>query len=727
MNLREHRQRIVEARHHDPFGYLGMHDHGKKLVVRAFHPYARTVSVVERLGKKNRYPLKRIDESGLFAGAMGRRRKPFPYELEVEDHDGSRRTQCDPYAFLPVITDYDLHLFNEGNHYEIHEKLGAHPMELDGVAGVLFATWAPTAQRVSVVGDFNRWDGRVHGMRGRGSSGVWELFIPGIGAGEVYKYEIRGPQGEIFLKADPYGSATELRPKTGSIVWDLRRFTWNDADYMARRAEGDFVHSPLSIYEVHLGSWMRVPETNAVLSYRDLAHRLADHVTKLGFTHVELLPVAEHPLDESWGYQVSGYFAPTSRFGPPEDFMYFVDYLHQNGIGVILDWVPAHFPRDAHGLAWFDGSALYEHADPRQGEHRDWGTKIFNFGRHEVRNFLISNALFWLDHYHVDGLRVDAVASMLYLDYSRGEGEWIPNRYGGRENLESIEFLKHLNCVLHERHPGVLTIAEESTAWPGVSRPTYVGGLGFSLKWNMGWMHDILEFFSKDPIYRSYHHDFLTFAMLYAFHENFILALSHDEVVHGKQALLAKMPGDMWQQFANQRLLFSYMFAQPGKKLIFQGMEFGQWNEWYQGRSVDWHLLHYPLHQGLMTVITDLNRLHRTEAALHEMDFDGAGFSWINFSDTHNNIVSFIRKGRDQADHIVCVFNCTPVTREGYRIGVPEHRYYQEIYNSDSEMYGGGNVGNRGGVHSDWLPWHGYPHSLNITLPPLAAVYFKPA
>jgi 1,4-alpha-glucan branching enzyme len=725
MQEREHRQRVLEARHHDPFAYLGMHPSDQGIVVRVFEPGARSVSVAG-LDGEGPYRLKRTDEAGLFEGTAGPRKKVFAYELEITGPDGARRRRRDPYSFLPVLTDFDLHLFNEGNHYEIHEKLGAHPMKIDGVEGVLFAVWAPTAQRVSVVGNFNRWDGRPHTMRVRGNSGVWELFIPGLGPGEIYKYEIRGPRGEIFLKADPYGFACELRPRTGSIVWDLVRYQWGDAEYMTRRAERYFLDQPFCAYEVHLGSWMRVPETGGMLSYRDLAHRLAVHVKNMGFTHVELLPVAEHPLDESWGYQVSGYFAPTSRFGAPEDFMYFVDHLHRNGIGVILDWVPAHFPRDAHGLSWFDGSALYEHADPRLGEHRDWGTKIFNFGRHEVRNFLLSNALFWLDRYHIDGLRVDAVASMLYLDYSRQEGEWIPNRYGGRENLEAIAFLKQLNHVVHERHPGVLTIAEESTAWPGVSRPTYLGGLGFSMKWNMGWMHDILEFFSKNPIYRTYHHEYLTFAMLYAFHENFILALSHDEVVHGKRSLLAKMPGDMWQQFANLRLLFSYMYAQPGKKLLFQGMEFGQWNEWYQGASADWHLADYPPHQGLIHTVARLNHLHRTEPALHELDFDGAGFGWIDFNDTDNNVVSFLRKARDQGDHIVCAFNGTPLPRDGYRIGVPEHRYYREIFNSDAEVYGGSNRGNAGGVHSDPIPWHGYPCSLHVSLPPLAGVYFKP-
>jgi len=726
MDEREHRSLILEARHYDPFSYLGMHPTEKGLVTRVFRPDAESAAIVG-LNGEGRFPMKRVDPAGLFEVSIDRGREVFAYEVEVRRPDGTSFVYRDPYSFLPVLTDFDLYLFGEGKHYLIHEKLGARLMKLGGVEGVLFAVWAPNAQRVSVVGDFNGWDGRIHPMRVRGSSGVWELFIPGVKRGTIYKYELRGPAGEVFLKADPYAYAFELRPRTGSIVWNIDTYEWGDEEFLERRRRRNFLYEPFAVYEVHLGSWMRVPETNGMLSYRDLAERLAVHVKSLGFTHVELLPVAEHPLDESWGYQVSGYFAPTSRFGPPEDFMYFVDHLHREGIGVILDWVPGHFPRDAHGLAWFDGSALYEHADPRQGEHRDWGTKIFNFGRNEVRNFLLSNALFWLDKYHIDGLRVDAVASMLYLDYSRKEGEWIPNRYGGRENLEAIDFLKRLNRLVHEKFPGVVTIAEESTAWPGVSRPTYVGGLGFSMKWNMGWMHDILEFFSKDPIYRKYHCDFLTFAMLYAFHENFVLALSHDEVVHGKRSLLSKMPGDDWQKFANVRLLFSYMYAQPGKKLLFQGMEFGQWNEWNPSTSVDWHLVQYAPHAGLMNQLTRLNHLHRTEPALNELDFEPDGFRWIDFNDSDNNVVSFLRKGRNPADHVICVFNCTPVPRYGYRIGVPEHRYYREIFNSDSEFYGGSNMGNGGGVHSEPIPWHGYPNSLCLTLPPLAGVYLKPA
>jgi len=726
MDEKQHRRLILEARHHDPFAYLGMHPTGNGLVIRVFHPHAHSVTAVGLCGE-GRFPLKLVEPPGLFEARIPGRTEVFAYELEFVGRNGVSWRTRDPYSFLPVLSDFDLHLFNEGNHYRIYEKLGSHVMELGGVKGVLFAVWAPNAQRVSVVGDFNAWDGRVHPMRVRGSSGVWELFIPGLEAGTLYKYEIRGPQGEVFLKSDPYGFAFELRPKTATIVWDIDGYEWGDQAWMERRSRWDFLHEPLCIYEVHLGSWRRVPESNGLLSYRDLAHQLADYVRSMGFSHVELLPVAEHPLDESWGYQVTGYYAPTSRYGKPEDFMYFVDYLHRHGIGVILDWVPGHFPRDAHGLAWFDGTGLYEHADPRKGEHKDWGTKIFNYGRHEVRNFLLSNALFWLEKYHIDGLRVDAVASMLYLDYSRQDGEWIPNRYGGRENLEAIDFLKQANRIVHERFPGAVMVAEESTAWPGVSRPTYLGGLGFSMKWNMGWMHDILEYFSKDPIYRKYHTDFLTFAMLYAFHENFVLPLSHDEVVHGKGSLLGKMPGDVWQKFANLRLLFGYMYAQPGKKLLFQSMEFGQWNEWNATASIDWHLTRYPEHQGLMRAVARLNELHRSEPAFYELDFENEGFSWIDFSDTDNCVVSFVRWSRERREHIVCVFNCTPVPRENYRIGVPEHRYYREIFNSDSAFYGGSNMGNAGGVHSDPLPWHGYPCSVALTLPPLGALYLKPA
>ncbi|NOY61024.1 MAG: 1,4-alpha-glucan branching protein GlgB, partial [Calditrichaeota bacterium] len=587
--------------------------------------------------------------------------------------------------------------------------------------------WAPNARNVSVVGDFNQWHGGKHQMRVLGSSGVWELFIPEIGAGETYKFEIKDQAGNILLKADPFGFESEMRPKTASIVADINHHEWNDAQWMEARRHTDPLKQPISVYEVHLGSWKRKGENESeYLTYEELAHQLADYVKELGYTHIELLPIAEHPLDASWGYQVTGYFAPTSRFGSAESFQYFVDYFHQNGIGVIVDWVPAHFPKDAHGLARFDGSHLYEHADPRKGEHEDWGTLIFNYGRNEVRNFLIANALFWFDKYHIDGIRVDAVASMLYLDYSRKEGEWVPNQFGGRENLEAISFIKRMNELVFGYFPGVLSIAEESTAWPGVSRPTYLGGLGFNIKWNMGWMHDFLTYFSKDPVHRKYHHNMITFALLYAFHENFMLVLSHDEVVHGKRALLDKMPGDFWQKFANLRTLFGFMFGHPGKKLLFMGAEFGQWQEWREDKSLDWNLLDYEPHQKLQALVRDLNHLYSSEPALHALDFDPAGFEWIDFLDSENSIISFLRKSKDPKDMLIFVCNFTPVYRENYRIGVPYLIHYKEILNTDSKNYWGSNKGNFGGLDSEPISWHGRPFSLNLKIPPLATMIFKP-
>jgi 1,4-alpha-glucan branching enzyme len=600
-------------------------------------------------------------------------------------------------------------------------------MTVDGVEGVHFAVWAPNAKRVSVVGDFNRWDGRRHPMRVLGGSGIWELFIPGLGEGNLYKYEIKGQFDQVFEKADPHGYAAELRPKTASVVWDIDKHHWEDQEWMERRAETDYLPEPVSIYEVHLGSWMRVPdEGDRFLTYRELAHRLVDYVREMGYTHIELLPVMEHPLDASWGYQVIGYFAPTSRFGTPDEFQYFVDYCHQNGIGVILDWVPAHFPRDAHGLARFDGTALYEHADPRLGEHRDWGTLIFNYGRNEVRNFLISSGLFWLDKYHVDGLRVDAVASMLYLDYSREPGEWVPNKYGGNENLEAIDFMKRFNELAHELYPGAVTIAEESTAFTGVSKPTYLGGLGFTFKWNMGWMHDTLSYIEKDPVYRKHHHNSLTFGLIYAFSENFVLVISHDEVVHGKRSLAGKMPGDEWQQMANLRAYLGFMFTHPGKKLLFMGAEIAQWSEWSEARSLDWHLLDWESHQKVQRYMADLNGFYRSEPALYEVDFNSEGFEWVDFRDWERSVIAFLRKAKDPSDHLLVVCNFTPVPREGYRVGVPEHCYYAEVLNSDSQVYWGSNTGNRGGFWSEPTPWQGQPCSLELTLPPLAVCIFKP-
>ncbi|MCL4537419.1 MAG: 1,4-alpha-glucan branching protein GlgB [Nitrospirae bacterium] len=627
-----------------------------------------------------------------------------------------------------VLTDFDLHLIGEGTHYKNYEKLGAHVVEIGGVKGVHFAVWAPNAKRVSVIGDFNHWDGKKHPMKLLGDSGIWEIFVPGLDEGELYKFEIKSKyKGYKEQKADPFAFYFEVRPKSAAIVYNIEgKHKWQDAEWIEMRGKKNWFESPVSIYEVHLGSWMRVPEDGSrFLTYRELADKLIPHVKKLGYTHIELLPISEHPLDASWGYQTIGHYAPTSRFGKPEDLMYFVDKCHRSGIGVIIDWVPAHFPKDAHGLGFFDGTCLYEHEDPKKGEHKEWGTLIFNYGRREVANYLISNALFWLEKYHIDGLRVDAVASMLYLDYSREPGEWIPNIYGGNENLEAIDFLKKFNEVVHQYHPGVLTVAEESTAWTGVSRPTYLGGLGFSMKWNMGWMHDTLEYFSKDAVYRKYHANNLTFSMLYAFTENFILPFSHDEVVYGKRSMLDKMPGDMWQKFANLRALYGYMYGHPGKKLLFMGSEFGQWSEWNFDSSLDWHLLQYEPHKKLQRFVSDLNHLYKTEPAMHEVDFDWHGFEWIDFHDSDNCVLSFIRRAKNHDDFLVFVFNLTPVPRFGYRIGVPKGGFYREILNSDSEIYWGGNIGNAGGVYADSVPCHKRQYSLNLTLPPLSVLIFK--
>ncbi|NDY43359.1 1,4-alpha-glucan branching protein GlgB [Dissulfurirhabdus thermomarina] len=631
-----------------------------------------------------------------------------------------------PTPFL--LTDYDLYLHMEGTFLRAWEKLGAHPGEVDGTRGTWFAVWAPNAERVFVVGDFNGWREGAHELRCRGGSGVWEAFVPGVEKGALYKFVIRSRyNGYRAEKADPYGFFFELRPRSASIVWDLGGHEWGDGEWMAARRERNALDAPISIYEVHLGSWMRAPEEGGRwLTYRELAPRLAAYARDMGFTHVELLPVMEHPLDASWGYQVLGYFAPTSRFGTPQDFMFLVDTLHRAGIGVILDWVPAHFPTDGHGLAFFDGTHLYEHADPRQREHKDWGTFIFNYGRREVAGFLLSNALFWLDVYHVDGLRVDAVASMLYLDYSREEGEWIPNAYGGRENLDAVAFIRRFNEMVYREQPGAFTVAEESTAWPMVSRPTYLGGLGFGYKWNMGWMHDTLLYMSKDPVHRKYHHNNLTFSLLYAFHENFILPFSHDEVVHGKGAMLAKMPGDLWQRFANLRLLYGYMYAHPGKKLLFMGCEIGQWNEWNHDASLDWHLLDYPLHQGLQSWVRDLNHLLRRVPALHEVDFEPSGFSWIDCSDSQQSVLAFLRRGRRPEEVVLAVCNFTPVPRHGYRLGVPAPGPWREVLNSDAECYGGSGQGNMGGVEAEPVPSHGHPWSVVLTLPPLGALFFRP-
>ncbi|MBO9312817.1 MAG: 1,4-alpha-glucan branching protein GlgB [Chloroflexus sp.] len=624
-----------------------------------------------------------------------------------------------------ILSEDDIYLFNQGTHYRLYDKFGAQPVTIDGVAGTYFAVWAPNAEYVAVIGDWNNWDAGANPLRQRGFSGVWEGFIPHVSKGMRYKFHIASRYyGYREDKTDPFGSYFEVAPQTAAIVWD-RNYTWSDQQWMSERGRRHRFDAPISIYEVHLGSWRRKPEEdNRPLNYRELAHELAEHVKECGFTHVELLPVTEHPFYGSWGYQSTGMFAPTSRYGTPQDFMYFVDYLHQNGIGVILDWVPSHFPTDGHGLAYFDGTHLYEHADPRKGYHPDWGSYIYNYGRNEVRSFLISSALCWLDKFHIDGLRVDAVASMLYLDYSRRPGEWIPNEYGGNENLEAISFLRELNTQIYKYYPDVQTFAEESTAWPMVSRPVYVGGLGFGFKWDMGWMHDTLQYFRRDPIYRRFHHNELTFRGLYMFSENYVLPLSHDEVVHGKGSLLDKMAGDVWQKFANLRLLYSYMFAQPGKKLLFMGGEFGQWREWSHDTSLDWHLMMFPSHQGVQRLISDLNRLYRTEPALHELDCDPRGFEWVDANDADSSVYSFLRKSR-AGEHILIVLNATPVVREDYRIGVPFGGWWRELLNSDSEYYWGSGQGNAGGVMAEAVPSHGREFSLRLRLPPLGALFLK--
>ena len=626
-----------------------------------------------------------------------------------------------------VLSEFDRYLLSEGTFHRAYERLGAHFVERDGQRGVQFAVWAPNAKLVSVIGDFNKWNPSANPME-PSSAGVWETFIPRVRQGDSYKYHIESLyQGYQVDKADPYCFAAEIRPQTASRVWDLGSYSWQDDSWMAGRAKLNSLDAPISIYEVHLGSWRRVPgEGNRWLTYREMAPLLADYVHAAGFTHVELLPVMEHPFDGSWGYETTGYFAPTSRFGSPTDFMYFVDYLHQHEIGVILDWVPAHFPKDEAGLGYFDGTHLYEHEDPRKGEHPDWNTFVFNYGRNEVRSFLISNALFWLDKYHVDGLRVDAVASMLYLDYGRRDGEWIPNRYGGKENIEALEFLRSFNEQVYAAFPGVMTIAEESTAWPQVSRPNYVGGLGFGLKWNMGWMHDMLEYMSQDPVFRSYHHNQITFSLVYAWSENFVLPFSHDEVVYGKGSLLRKMPGDEWQKFANLRLLYGFMFGHPGKKLLFMGSEFGQWSEWNHDGSVDWHLLESPLHSALARWVRDLNTLYRGQPALNELDFDAGGFAWVDCKDMQRSVVSFLRRGRNPEDQVLFVCNFTPVVRQNYRVGVPREGFWKEVLNSDAPLYGGSGQGNFGGLEAVALPIHGHPYSLNMTLPPLGIVVYQP-
>jgi 1,4-alpha-glucan branching enzyme len=718
---------VVRREHANPHSVLGPHPADGGVVVRAYRPGAAGVAV--RLEDAElTYPLEEIHPAGVFEGLIEGAELPLRYWLEVDYGPGGTFTIDDPYAYTPTLGELDLHLIGEGRHEELYDRLGSHVRTHQGTSGTAFAVWAPAARALSVVGVFNSWDGRLHAMRSLGDGGIWELFLPGVEEGACYKYEILTAEGELALKADPFAQETEVPPKTASVVFQPHHeWSGEDTEWLARRGEENPLGDPVSIYEVHLGSWrLNSLEGNRSLTYSELADELAAYVQDMGFTHIELLPVMAHPFSGSWGYQVTGYFAPTPTYGSPDDLRQFIDRMHEHGIGVILDWVPAHFPRDEFALARFDGTALYEHADPRRGAHPDWGTLVFNYSRHEVRNFLISNALFWLREYHVDGIRVDAVASMLYLDYSRREGEWVPNQFGGREDLDAVAFLKELNEVLYGREPGIISAAEESTSWPGVSRPTYLGGLGFGFKWNMGWMHDTLEYFQQDPIYRRFHHHELTFSLLYAFSENFILPLSHDEVVHGKGSLYTKMVGDRWQKFANLRTLYAYMWAHPGKKLLFMGQEFAQEREWSHERSLDWHLLEQPEHAGMQSLVRDLNRLYREEPALYELDSDPVGFWWIEPNDADRNVLAFARASRGAERVLVFVANLSPVPREHYRLGLPRAGRWREAINTDSTFYGGSDTGNLGGVQAEPIPWNGQPVSAEITLPPLAGVWLVP-
>jgi 1,4-alpha-glucan branching enzyme len=741
-------QRIISNHHHDPFEVLGPHpiqsESKQGWVIRAYLPDAEMVSILLP-EQRQEMVMQAIHHPHFFEGVVELPDLPN-YQLRVMA-GGHERVVYDPYAFRSAkLTDYDCYLFADGTHYRIYEKLGAHPMKVDGVDGVYFALWAPNARNVSLLGDFNYWDGRQHQMR-KGTSGIWELFIPELQVGQRYKFEIKNHEGHIYEKSDPFGFQQEVRPKTASIVTDLDAYVWQDEDWMEARRHQDALSQPIAVYEAHLGSWMHasakepyVQENGEVLppvsvaelkpdtrflTYRELSDRLIPYVKELGFTHIELLPVSEHPFDGSWGYQVTGYYACTSRYGSPQDFMYFVDQCHQNGIGIIMDWVPGHFPKDGHGLAFFDGSHLYEHGDSRKGEHKEWGTLVFNYGRNEVRNFLVANALFWFDKYHIDGIRVDAVASMLYLDYNRKEGEWVANEYGGRENIDAVNFLKQLNHSLFTYFPGVLSIAEESTSWPMVSWPTYLGGLGFNLKWNMGWMNDTLDYFKIDPWFRQFHQSNVTFSIVYAFTENFMLALSHDEVVHGKSSMVGKMPGDDWQKFANLRCLFTFMYAHPGKKTLFMGMEFGQWSEWNVWGDLEWHLLQYDRHQNLKQMITELNHLYQSEPILYSQDFNSEGFDWIDGSDTRHSVIAFLRRAKDSKEFILTVCNFTPQPHSHYRVGVPEFGFYAEIFNSDARPYGGSNMGNLGGKWAEEWGFHGRPYSVDLCLPPLSTILLK--
>jgi 1,4-alpha-glucan branching enzyme len=740
--------RIVWNQHHNPFEVLGPHplevDGKSGWVVRTYQPNVESVSLLlpesrEEMVMKSTHH-QHFFECWLEKAELG----TYQFRLKSGDHE---RVTYDAYAFSsPALTDYDLHLFAEGNHHRIYEKMGAHVMEMGGVKGVYFALWAPEARNVSLLGDFNNWDGRAHQMR-KGHTGIWDLFIPGLDVGSAYKFEVKNRDGHIYEKSDPYGFQQEVRPKTASIVTDLTTYQWQDDDWMEQRRNRDPLAQPISVYELHMGSWMHASSEEPsvlpdgtqepvvhvselkpgarFLTYRELADRLIPYVKELGFTHIEVLPVAEHPFDGSWGYQVIGHYACTSRYGTPQDFMYFVDRCHAEGIGVLVDWVPGHFPKDGHGLAFFDGSHLYEHADPRKGEHKEWGTLVFNYGRNEVRNYLVSNALFWFEKFHIDGIRVDAVASMLYLDYCREPGEWLPNQYGGRENIEAADFLRQMNHVVFSYFPGVLSIAEESTSWPMVSWPTYMGGLGFNLKWNMGWMHDMLDYFHMDPWFRQFHQNNLTFSMWYHHSENFMLALSHDEVVHGKSNMIGKMPGDEWQKFANLRCLYTYMFGHSGKKTLFMSMEFGQWSEWNVWGDLEWQLLQFEPHQQLKTFMGALNHLYQSEPALYTQDFDEPGFEWVDCADNRHSVVAFIRRDKLSDDFILVVCNFTPQPHSHYRVGVPESGFYRELFNSDAKDYGGSNMGNMGGKWSDDWSFHNRSYSLDLCLPPLGTVMFK--
>lgn len=722
---KEEMEAIINGDHGNAFAVLGIHRNkgSKEVFIRAYHPNTKSIEVIRKSDNSSLGYMEKLDERGFYQINLGVGEN-FAYKFKIENDLGNIYEAEDPYRFPPTLGDIDVYLLSEGNHLNMYKILGAHIREMDGVKGVSFAVWAPNAKRVSVVGGFNNWDGRVNPMRKHISCGVWDIFIPGIQEGEIYKYEVKTQNDYILTKSDPVGFYAEKRPHTASIVYNIDRYDWSDEEWMKYRQEYNSFDKPMSIYEVHLGSWRR-KENNEYLTYRELADTLVPYVVNMGFTHVEFLPLAEHPLDASWGYQVVGMFAPTSRFGTPDDLRYLIDKFHQAGISVIMDWVPAHFPKDGHGLVEFDGTHLYEHADPRKGEHKDWGTKIYNYGRTEVCNFLCASALYWLKEFHIDGLRVDAVASMLYLDYSRNPGEWIPNQYGGNENLEAISFLRKMNELVYGQCKGAFTCAEESTAWPMVSRPTSMGGLGFGYKWNMGWMNDTLRYISHEPIHRKYHHGMLTFGLLYAFNENFILPISHDEVVHGKGSMLSKMPGDEWQKFANLRAYYGFMYTHPGKKLLFMGCEFGQDWEWNSEEGLRWFLLDYPMYKGMQNCVRDLNLMYKGNPSLYQIDFDYRGFEWIEHSNANDSVITYMRKGEKPGDYLIVACNFTPVVRNNYRIGVYEAGNYQEIFNSDDKNYWGSGVKNEGFMKAEDIGWNDKPRSINVTLPPLATIVIK--